>query len=236
MNQSTDFAVALRAHMEEWYIDRCLHPPMWAHWTEGIYSDYRDLAEHVCIEDEVRLHRYAAHLLSSQALSFNLFLPFRNGKQDRLSDCIANLVGTGMQVEKIGFEWTPPGRLLGELDGDRPVGTEPATAVDVVLWGRLADGRRAAMLIEVKLTEKGFSTCGGRRSHANPRTDVCDSAKLFFADPNTCYLRRPRGTRRERRYWKIFAKGYGSVAEAFPVRTLTGSAPLQGTHSNRCAI
>ena len=201
---------------------------MWAQWTDGIHPEYRGLAERVRVDDEVKLHDYAAHLLSSQAFAFNLFLPFRDGKRERLSECVSDLVGTRLLVDELRFEWVPPGALLGELDGERPVGDEPATAVDVVLWSQLADGRRAAVLIEVKLTEGGFTTCGGRTSPANRRTDVCDSARLFFEDPDTCYLRRPKRKRRDRRYWEIFTASHGSVGNAFPGADLDGGCPFAG--------
>ena len=226
--QPTAFAVSLRTHMDEWSADICRRPPMWAQWTDGIHREYRGLAERVRVDDEVKLHDYAAHLLSSQAFAFNLFLPFRDGKRERLSECVSDLVGTRLLVDELRFEWVPPGALLGELVGDRPVGDEPATAVDVVLWSQLTDGRRAAFLIEVKLTEGGFTTCGGRTSPANRRTDVCSSARLFFQDPDTCYLRRPKRKRRDRRYWEIFAASHGSVANAFPGADLDGGCSFAG--------
>ena len=131
-------------------------------------------------------------------------------------------------VEEVRFEWVPPGALLGELEGDRPEGDEPATAVDVVLWSRLGDGRRGAVLIKVKLSEDRFTTCNGRLSSGNRRRDVCDSASLFLGDPSSCYLRRPRGKRRDRRYWEIFAESHGSVGNAFPGAGLDGPCPFAG--------
>ena len=77
------------------------------------------------------------------------------------------------------FEWVPPGELLSELDGEWPVGDEPATGVDVVLWCWLENGRRAAVLLEIKLREDGFTPCNGRTSRGNRRKDVCDSANSF---------------------------------------------------------
>ena len=50
---------------------------------------------------------------------------------------------------------------------------EPATAVDVVLWSHLETGRRAVVLLEVKLSEGNFSHCKGRFSRGNRRQDVC---------------------------------------------------------------
>ena len=214
--------------MEDWSADACRRPPMWSHWTEGIHPDYRDLAREVQVADQIKLHEYAAHLLSSQAFALNLFLPFREGSQKALSERVSRTVGTRLLVEEVRFEWVPPGALLGELEGDRPGEDEPATAVDVVLWSRLEDGRRAAVLVEVKLSEDGFTKCNGRLSPGNRRRDVCDSARLFLGDPGSCYLRRPWGKRRDRRYWEIFAGSHGRVGDAFPGADLDGPCPFAG--------
>ena len=214
--------------MEDWSADACRRPPMWPHWSEGIHPDYRDLAREVQVADEIKLHEYAAHLLSSQAFALNLFLPFREGSQKALPERVSRTVRTRLLVEEVRFEWVPPGALLGELEGDRPGEDEPATAVDVVLWSRLEDGRRAAVLVEVKLSEDGFTKCNGRLSPGNRRRDVCDSARLFLGDPGSCYLRRPWGKRRDRRYWEIFAESHGSVGDAFPGADLDGPCPFAG--------
>ena len=224
----TEFARGLRVHMEDWSAGACPHPPMWAHWTEGIYPDYRDLARDVHLADEVKLHKYAAHLLSSQAFALNLFLPFREGGRSSLSECVSRLLDTKLLVETVRFEWVPPGALLGELEGDRPKDHESATGVDVVLWSRLEDGRRAVVLVETKLSEGTFTTCKGRVSPNNRRRDVCDSARRFFGDPDACYLRRPKGKERDRRYWQIFAGRHGSVRDAFPGADVGGPCPFAG--------
>ena len=199
---------------------------MWRRWTDGIYLPYRGLAETSRRAHEVKLHKYAAHLLSSQAFAFNLFLPFRDGRRARLSEYVSQLIGAQLTIEQVRFEWTPPGGLLGEIAGDRPVGDEPATAADIVLWGRLRSRRRAAVLLEVKLSEGDFTHCGGRYSRGNRRQDVCQSARLFMHDPHACYLRRPVRQRRDRRYWEIFTQSYGSVRAAFPHTNLDGPCPF----------
>ena len=226
--QPTRFALGLRSHMEKWCAGMCHSLPMWTHWVDGIHPEFRDLAEEVRVADEIRLHDHVAHLLSSQAFALNLFLPFREGDRGHLSECVSTLIGARLFVDVIRFEWVPPGALLGELEGEHPVGDEPATAVDVVLWCRLEDGRRAAVLVEVKLSENGFTTCNGRRSRGNQHKDICDSARLFFSDPNACYLRRPKGKRRDRRYWKIFAASHGNVESAFPGADIDGPCPFAG--------
>ena len=225
--QRTSFASSLQAHLEEWRhgVDGS-RSRMWSHWSQGIHPDYRQLAEEVVRTDSVRLHRYAGHLRSSQVFALNLFLPFRKGSLSRLSNRLSEILGTRLSIEDVWFEWVPPGSLLGEIHGERPVGDEPATAVDVVLWSRLADGRRAVTLLEVKLSEPDFTHCNGRNSPANHRRDVCESATLFFENPKACYLRRPLRKRRDRRYWEIFAFEHGSLRAAFSGADLEGPCPF----------
>lgn len=199
---------------------------MWRHWTDGIYPAYRGLAEAAVHADAVRLHSFSAHLRSSQAFAFNLFLPFREGRSARLSERVSALVGARLTIDQVQFEWIPPGGLLGEVAGDRPIGDEPATAADVVLWCRLRFRRPAAVLLEVKLSEGEFTHCGGRDSPGNLRKDVCHSAKLFFAEPRDCYLRRTKRAKRDRRYWEIFTRSHGSVQKAFPHADLDGPCPF----------
>ncbi len=199
--------------MKEWrYGVDGTRSKMWDRWTDGIYPSYRALAEKVVRADSVKLHKYAAHLRSSQAFALNLFLPFREGSRSRLSECVGDLVGLRLSIDKVCFEWVPPGALLGEIDGDQPGSGEAVTAVDVVLWCRLGNGQPAAVLIEVKLSEKGFTHCNGYKSRANRRTDVC--RRDSFDDPSACYLRRPKRKQRDRRYWEIFTASHSSVHKA----------------------
>ena len=220
------FYWSLRRHMEAWPGFGGEKSPLWANWTEGIYPDYRNLAEETVRADSVGLHSYAGHILSSQAFAFNLFLPFREGQRESLSRHISDLVYEELTIDQIAFEWVPPGSLLCEIDGDRPGPGEPATAVDVVLWGWLPSGGRAAVLVEVKLTEDKFTHCNGRESPGNRRRDVCRSAQLFFDNPNSCYLRRPARKERDRRYWEIFTLSYGGLRDAFPNANLEGECPF----------
>ena len=221
------FADSLQAHLEGWRqgVDGSRHR-WWDHWRDGIYRDYRDLAEVAVRSDGVRLHAHAAHLRSSQAFAFNLFLPFRQGGNLMLSKLLSAAIGADIAIDEVRFEWVPPGALLGEVDGESPTGDEPATAVDVALRGRLADGRGAAVLLEVKLSEADFTHCGGRKSRGNRRRDVCGSARLLFDEPDACYLRRPLRSSRDRRYWEIFTKSHGSVGAAFPGADREGPCPF----------
>ena len=199
---------------------------MWANWTDGIYRDYRTLGRKAAKADSVVLHDYAGHLFSSQAFAFNLFLPFREGRLERLSRRVSDLLGEDMNLDRVVFEWVPPGHLLGEIDGERPRPDEFATAVDVVLCGWLQNGRRTAVLIEVKLTEGKFTRCNGRGSPGNRRKDVCQSASIFLSALQDCYLRRPVRKERDRRYWEIFTQSHGSLQRAFPNVDPDGECPF----------
>ena len=97
-NEVTDFANELRAHMDDWCAAEGRRPPMWARWTHGIHPTYRKLAREVQVADEIKLHKYVAHLLSSQAFTLNLFLPFREGGRTALSECVSSLLGTKLFV------------------------------------------------------------------------------------------------------------------------------------------
>ncbi len=225
----TPFAAALTRRACAWRRrwDGSGHP-IFASWIDGIYPDFRAVAEDAVRVDEVRLHDYAAAVTSSQAFALNLFLPFRDGPRDSLADALAPLLGERVAIERVAFEWVPPGALLGEIDGDRPRSGEPATGVDAVLWARRPSGGRCGVLLEVKLGEGGFTPCGGRDSAGNQRPDVCASAATFLAETQSCYLRRPVRKRRDRRYWTIFAEAHGSVANAFPGVDLEGPCPFAG--------
>lgn len=223
----TPFARALTRRMCAWRrgYDGQAHP-MFDRWEDGVHPEYRARAEAVVAEDEVRLHSHARAVTSSQVFALNLFLPFRDGPREPLAERLAERLGTRLELDRVVFEWVPPGALLGELDGDRPVGDEPATGVDVVLWGRTGDGAPAVVLVEVKLGEGGFTPCKGRTSAANRTPEVCASAARFLADPAACYLRRPFRKRRDRRYWEVYAAAYGSVAAAFPGADPAGACPF----------
>ena len=221
----TQFSEFLRGHMDEWCNDGARRPIAWARWEDGIYAAYWPLAKRAVRADSVRLHEYAAHILNSQAFAFNLFLPFREGNREKLSKRISELVGVPLTINRVNVEWVPPGGLLGELVGvigEWPMVDGHATGADVALWGRLENHRRAVVLAEAKLSEGGFTHCGGRTSRGNRRKDVCRSSAIFLNDPDACYLRRPWGKQRGRRYWEIFSRSHGSVRDAFPHPELGG--------------
>lgn len=198
--------------------------PLWDHWTDGVHPELRERALNLVAEKGIRLHSHAAALHSSMVFAFNLFLP-----PDAGSWVVAALGARfdDVRVDRVDIEWVPPGRYLAEIDGDSPREDESSSAIDAVVWGTRADSRSVAILLEVKLSEGGFTPCGGRESRGNRRRDVCESAATFLAEPTACYLTRPYGKARNRRYWEIFDRAFGSVAQAFPGSS-DGPCPFAG--------
>ena len=163
------------------------------------------------------------------AFGFNLFMPFREYGASALGELLGRCVGFPIRVVDIGFEFHGPTDVLAECAGPQPTDDEKFTANDVAVHVQNDSGRPGWVLVEVKLSEGGFTPCNGALSDANRRKDVCLSAATFFQDPRACYLRRTRHARRDRRYWDIFSAAFGSVEAAVP--GFTGEhCPFKGDH------
>jgi hypothetical protein len=210
--RATAFARSLNASM------RGDGPPCFPDWRDGLHPPSRSRAEEVAAG--IQLHGSVAARNSSMVFAFNLLLPF-TGPDLRLPAPLS-----GVAWESVELEWTPPGDLLAEIDGDVPRDDERATAIDGVLRGR-RDGRRVVALVEVKLSEGGFTPCGGCESRGNRDRAPCRDAGLFLASPERCYLTRPLRKRRDRRYWSIFSAAHGDLARAFP-GVSGGGCPFEG--------
>ena len=190
--------------------------PFFDDWREGIHEWVRQQTARLVDEDRVRLHSHIEAVNSSMAFGFNLFMPFREYGASALEEPLGRSVGFAVRVIGIGFEFHGPTDVLGECAGPLPTDDEKFTASDVVVKVEDDAGRAGLILVEVKLSEGGFTLCGGAKSKANRRKDVCASSARFFADPRACYLRRTRHARRDRRYWKIFDAAFGSVRATVP--------------------
>ena len=203
--------------------------PMFDDWREGIHVWIRQQTDDLVKEGRIRLHKHIAAVHSSMAFGFNLFMPFREHSASALERLLGPTVGFPIRVVDIEFEFQGPADVLAECAGPQPTDDEKYTASDVAVHVEDGSGRAGLILVEVKLSEGGFTPCNGVISTANHRKDVCASAAKFFDDPSACYLRRTRHAQRDRRYWDIFDAGYGSVRAAFP--EFTGDrCPFEGNH------
>ena len=90
--------------------------------------------------------------------------------------------------------WSDPEDALGERTHASP----RATQVDAILDCVTTDGRRAALLIEVKLSEHDFNGCSARLAPSNDRPDVCDATGPF-GNNTTAFLQLRNHGREHRR-------------------------------------
>ena len=144
-------------------------------------------------------HKFFGHMASSQAACVNLFLPLLekpniaarvlSSVKDDLSQIATHCLDRGYRIEF----WDEPDNMLG--DHNRASGTDSDIAIayydhnqELNLW-----------LIEHKLTEKEFSTCGGFRSSGRTEEHTCESTENLMAQPDLCYYQSACGYR----YWDI---------------------------------
>jgi len=146
-----------------------------------------------------RIHTYFNHMASSQAANLNLFLfilrhPQANAIFAKLKPDFARLavdeLDHGYRIEF----WDEPFGNLGDKSAMAGTDTDIAIAYynhqdELCLW-----------LIEHKLTESEFTTCGGFRSKGRQAKHDCSkSFSEILADKQTCYYQDAR----QFNYWKI---------------------------------
>jgi hypothetical protein len=138
-------------------------------------------------------HHMVGHVRSSQAFALNLFAPLDAAGR------VAVAKSVGIDAVDVGeprFEWSDPHDALGERTHASP----HATQVDVVLDCATADGKKTALLIEVKLSEHDFNGCSAWLAPANDRLDVCNTSGPFGCDTAACFQLRNHGREHRRKY------------------------------------
>lgn len=186
-----------------------------------------------------RAHIYFNHMGSSQAAAFNLFLPillhpkcaevlravrpdFARLATERLYRGFCVEYWDGVEEEKKRMD---RGELYKGLLNDKSpcAGTDADIAIayynpqdELCLW-----------LIEHKLTEAEFTTCGGSRSRGRqPHHDCGRSFAEILADKRHCYHHDRRGSR----YWEITEAN----REFFVHHDLYSGCPFQGGLNQLC--
>ena len=168
-------------------------------------------------------HKFINHMASSQAACANLFLPLL--KYPLEAACVLQAVKSDLQaiaVDRLdnGYQlefWDKPDNAL--KDHNPASGTD----ADIAIAYYSANGDLNLWLLEHKLTEQEFTTCGGYRSpHRNPIVHRCNSTVDILDDPQLCYYSSASGYR----YWDITLAN----ENMFPIKNLLdfGSCPFQG--------
>jgi hypothetical protein len=148
-----------------------------------------------------RLHKHFNHVASSQAANINLFLPILlhpdidailGAINPQFARLATHCLDRGWRIEF----WDEPFKALG--DKTESSGTDADMAVAYYSH----DGQLCLWLIEHKLTEAEFTTCGGFASKARkPFHDCTRNFSEILKDKNTCYYHDVR----EFKYWDITA-------------------------------
>ena len=201
------------------YYDAIL-PDEYADQFPMLYPEIIPLLQEHLQKFPFRIHTYFNHIASSQAANLNLFLfilrhPQANAIFAKLKPDFARLAVNELDHGyRIEF-WDEPFGNLGDKSAMAGTDTDIAIAYynhqdELCLW-----------LIEHKLTESEFTTCGGFKSPG--RRDKHDCSKSFseiLADKHTCYYHDVRRFN----YWKLTETNQAF----FPNHTHHSHCPFQG--------
>jgi len=155
------------------------------------------------IIEELRKHdfkphkQYGKHMASSQAACINLFTPLLRNPD------IANEVLSQINpsFKRLATDHLESGFQFEYWDTSNPLNDHtPAagTDSDIAIAYYNDNDELCLWLIEHKLTEKEFSTCGGYRSSGNKNKDWCRS-QTVLADHDKCYYQHSC----DYKYWKL---------------------------------
>jgi len=166
---------------------------------------YRPIFEELRRHSKVlhfRQHVHFNHMASSQAANVNLFLPvLGSSKVNEILGSIkpdfgqlaAKQLDNGYRIE-FWDEWNSP---LGKL-GDKTLWSGTDSDIGIAYYNK--DGELCLWLIEHKLTESEFTTCGGARSKKNVKKENCaKSYSEILKNKSACYYHSVR----DFRYWDI---------------------------------
>lgn len=174
-----------------------------------------------------RQHQFIGHMASSQAACLNLFVPLlaepalaaevlRTVKPD-MHEIAVDQLDQGFRIEYWADDGTGKG-LLG--DHSAMAGTDS----DIAIAYRDAQGRLKLWMIEHKLSEPDFTSCGGAVSRGRTDQHRCRPAADVLQNHDLCYYHQAERCRYA--YWTITDRH----PEVFPCQRLaTGVAcPFMG--------
>lgn len=192
----TEFQLKMYIHLIEW---------KWKHLTTGFekhndqtygailpeefkrdyYPLYQPLVKELS-KHNFKLHKYFGHMASSQAACLNLFLPILKGEQ------IANevLPKINKNFERLATNQLENGFQFEYYDRSNPLNDHTVAAgtdSDVAIAYYDRSGLLSLWLIEHKLTEDEFTTCGGFKSNGNKKKGNCKDGQLILRDHSKCY-------------------------------------------------
>jgi hypothetical protein len=185
-----------------------------------LYPPIRPVLESHLQKFPFRIHKYFNHMASSQAANLNLFLPVLHSPNAAailavIKPDIARIATDHLdQGWRIEFWDEPFGNLGDKTDVS-------GTDSDIAIAYYNHQGEPCLWLIEHKLTEAEFTTCGGFKSKGRqPCHDCSQSFAAILSNKNTCYYHDVRGFH----YWDITERN----RDFFPGHVHHAQCPFQG--------
>jgi len=175
-----------------------------------IYPPVKSILENHSKNYPFRLHTHFYHMASSQAANINLFLPILENEN---ADIIfKNLNGAPDDFDRIAREELYHGYRIEFWDSNdqaekgllRDHSSISGTDADIAIAYYSTDNKLNLWLIEHKLSEKEFTTCGAYKSKNNMLKENCSSASFndIVQNPCVCYYH----TKRNFAYWELTKK------------------------------
>ncbi|MFC1730393.1 hypothetical protein ACFL6I_08665 [candidate division KSB1 bacterium] len=174
-----------------------------------IYDEIRDIFIKHQKSCGFKLHKFVKHMASSQAACANLFIPILKNRQ------FASQILKSIKpdLKEIAFDYNPEIFDFGfriEYSGE-PEDTKnllndktkaAGTDSDIAIAYYDKDHKLNLWLIEHKLSEKEFTSCGGYKSTNNRSKYKCKSISMTLDDSKNCYYHINCGYK----YWDITKK------------------------------
>ena len=142
-----------------------------------------------------KFHKFAGHAVSSQTACVNLFMPILLSKT--ADEILSKIPGCPSDFERIardklfnGFCFEYWGQDIKQGKGllnDHSI--QAGTDADIAIAYYNTKNQLCVWLIEHKLSEKEFTTCGGYKSRANGLKSDCENCTLTSKadNPRQCY-------------------------------------------------
>ncbi len=205
----TDFQLSLYIHLIEW---------KWEHLTTkpGIYKEneydailpkefqndlhplYRPIVQEIRKNHQFKIHTHFGHMASSQAACVNLFAPLLLNKE--IARTILPIINP--KFSTLADDVLDGGFRFEYWDASNPLNdhTDAAgTDSDIAIAYYDTNGDLSLWLIEHKLTEDEFTTCGGYRSKGNHTKAFCKNGAKIVNDNTKCYYQ----YHCQYKYWEI---------------------------------
>jgi hypothetical protein len=204
----TDFQLEMFIHLIDWkwshltremgkfgdeYYDAILPESFQQNWHpiyQPMVSEIKNL--------RFKKHKHFGHMASSQAACLNLFYPLLRDKR------IADLVFPQMKPDfrELAVNELDKGFRFEYYDLSNPLNDHTpiaGTDADVAIAYYNNIGELSLWLIEHKLTEDEFTTCGGYRVRKKKEKQYCRNGKLILSDHNYCHY----ASKCNYNYWEI---------------------------------